>query len=653
MKINIKSTAMSALFTLVAFFAALQGALAQFPGKGDDSTQSLGQFNIIVNPTFQGMMAGYPGYSPSTHIFTSPVLFDATTDIGRSVALHVGDPSDITGVPVGGANVNIGQSLLVVEPGGLEPVGTREVHTMVYSLNMTPFGSNTAAVRAGTFAPDQPISPGEVESLSGSVGLPANDFPAQSFFDVFVDVDIAAGGTGFPASTLYNTAPLMVLNTNLTSFPPTVVYIHGMSTAVPVMFRGGIYNGQTFGVLTLAGHGVFQTNNPVGKSTTTAQATTQLQNALAATTPAPVNPAQSGWSPGYPVASSTMVFPAAKGDDITNSLGTFVLAVNPVFQPFMTGYPQWNTNTKRLTSPLLFDQATTIGRSAPFPVGSVGDSNGVPVGTVNTIVSNGSYALIPTLFPSPSNTWEVKTQIRSFNLTDGSGTAVRAGTAAPGVRGSYGEVNSLAGTNNNPYWDFPAKSFFDIFVDVDLPAAGTFPAVTLSNAVPLIVQNNNLTTFPPQVIYVHGNTTAVPVMFTANYPTINAHVGDTFGILLLSGHGVSYSSRTSDTQAFQQAMAQLPEQPVAVQYATWAPGLIVPVQFSSITSVAGGGAVLLNGYCSTNASVTLQSTTSLSTIGGPVWQNEVTTTGTTNGTFSVTRTPGVNAKFYRMVDNTR
>ena len=74
----------------------------------------------------------------------------------------------------------------------------------------------------------------------------------------------------------------MIQNTNLTSFPPTVVYIHGMSTAVPIMFSSGTFAGQIFGLLTLAGHGVFPTNN------TSSQAA--LTTALAATIPAPIEP---------------------------------------------------------------------------------------------------------------------------------------------------------------------------------------------------------------------------------------------------------------------------------------------------------------------------------------------------------------------------
>ena len=265
----------------------------QFPARGDDNVQSIGQFSIVVNPAFQAMMAGYPGYNATTKTFTSPVLYDGSTDIGRSDPLHKGSAADINGVPVGFAGTNVSDSMLVVEPGGLEPVGTREVHTMIYSLDMTGGG---AAVRAGINAPDQPVSAGEVESYSGAMGSPTNDFIAQSFFDVFVDVDLPAGGTNmtpFPVATLYNSMPLIVQNTFLLSFPPQLVYIHGMSTAVPIKFRtGGSFwsAGDTFGLLTLAGHGVFTNGGPIARETL-AQATAQLQSALAATPPAPVEPA--------------------------------------------------------------------------------------------------------------------------------------------------------------------------------------------------------------------------------------------------------------------------------------------------------------------------------------------------------------------------
>jgi hypothetical protein len=246
----------------------------------------------------------------------------------------------------------------------------------------------------------------------------------------------------------------------------------------------------------------------------------------------------------------------------------------------------------------------------------------------------------------PSNTFEVHTEVRSLNMT-GNG-AVRAGIAAPNVPPSYGEVESLSGASGDPYWDFPAKSFFDVFVDVDLPGAGAIPPFTVTNTQPLVIQNNNLTTFPPQVIYVHGNSSAVPCAFTTDVPAIGAHAGDIFGILLLAGHGINFNP--ADIGKFQAAVSQMTEEPVAPQYYTWAPGLNVPLQISTIHLL--NGIPQISGYCSALRSLTLQSTTSLS--GGPIWITETTTTGTSNSTFTVSPpTSTANVKFYRMVDNTR
>ena len=476
----------------------------------NDVTQSLGQFNIIVNPTFQGMMTGYPGYNGATHVLTSPVLYDPNTIVGRSAPLQAGSAGDLNGVPVGTAGVIVSNPMMVVQPGGLEPAGTREVHTMIYSMNMTD--GNGSAVRAGTNAtvlPPGSICAGEVESWSGATGLAVNDFPAQSFFDVFVDVDIPAGGSFPGATNMFNTMPLVVQNTNLTSFPPQVVYIHGMSTAVPIRIGSGPFAGQIFGLLTLAGHGVFGTNDSSGTGQSQAQATTALQNTMNATPPAPVEPQYSTWSPSAIVASTNMIFPA-KGNDITPSLGTFTLAVNPAYQFLVSGSPQWNPTTKLLTSPLLFGP-TVIGRSSPTNVQSSGDALGVQVGTANTIVSDPLFAQFLPSFAYPSNTFEVKTEIRSlFMVPIGSipvqgrttNFTVRAGTNAPNMPHSYGEVNSLSGASGDAYWDFPAKSFFDIFVDVDFPAnlgGSGAPAFTVTNGQPLIIQNNALTSFPPSV----------------------------------------------------------------------------------------------------------------------------------------------------------
>src|ERR1035438_5134587 len=283
---NLQTTAV-VLFALALSLGTVRAVpTLPFPVQGDDVTPSLGQMKILIAPNFQAMMNGNLNYNSSTHIFTSPLLYDPVTLIGRSRALLAGRPSGGTGAPTGSAGTLIGQTNLIVQPGGLEPAGTREVHTEIRSLNLVDFGGSVAAVRAGTNAVGRPVSAGEVESYSGAAGLPVNDFPAQSFFDVFVQVDIPTTGSFPGATNLYNDLPLLVQNTNVTSFPPQVVYIHGMSTAVPIKFNNNNpsvwTNGQVFGLLMLAGHDVVRTND--------AAAQAAFQTALNATPFAPVEP---------------------------------------------------------------------------------------------------------------------------------------------------------------------------------------------------------------------------------------------------------------------------------------------------------------------------------------------------------------------------
>lgn len=257
------------LGALAVFFLATVPAFSQnFPGKGDDSTTSLGSFKIGIVTQFQPLFAGCTGFDASTGILQSPTLFDPSTLIGRSDVITDGSNADHMGVPVGSANTLVSEMMLS-DPANWSCLGdtpcssgpgTREVHTEVRRLNMTastPGG--TAAVRAGTAypAPDNAqlrVSPGEVESHSGPAGGP--DFPASSFFNVFVRVDLPSCGK-FQADTVQNNTPIIVTNNHLIQFPPKVAYIHDSSTIVPVIFVStSPFSGQILGYFLLAGHGV-------------------------------------------------------------------------------------------------------------------------------------------------------------------------------------------------------------------------------------------------------------------------------------------------------------------------------------------------------------------------------------------------------------
>ncbi len=238
---------------------------AQFPGRGDDVTPSLGQFNVVVDPHFETVVRNNPGYAPylsnkgGNLNFTSPIMFDPTTTIGRSDPLTAGSDADVNGVLAGIMSSRLlRDDQFPVRPSFAEgPDGTREVHTFIESIHLTGSGFE---VRAGNTAPLRPLSAGEVESLSGNSGDPAQDFPANSFFNVFVQVNVP-GLAGFPQVELVNVDPLLVESDSIGSFPPKVLYIHGNSSAVPMYFNidipaVGIHRGDLFGQLTLAGHGV-------------------------------------------------------------------------------------------------------------------------------------------------------------------------------------------------------------------------------------------------------------------------------------------------------------------------------------------------------------------------------------------------------------
>jgi hypothetical protein len=141
---------------------------------------------------------------------------------------------------------------------------------------------------------------------------------------------------------------------------------------------------------------------------------------------------------------------------------------------------------------------------------------------------------------------------------------------------------------------------------------------------------------------------AVPVLLASNYTAFgtNGTAGTIFGILLLAGHGVSFSSNQLDL--FISGMSTFVECPVAPQYATWAPGLTLLLQFSTHTVV--GSTLQLGGVCSSDAVLTLQSSPSLSK---PVWTNATIKVIPNGESFTcivpLTSTP----LFYRMIDSSR
>jgi hypothetical protein len=260
-------------------------------------------------------------------------------------------------------------------------------------------------------------------------------------------------------------------------------------------------------------------------------------------------------TPAYPQTGGP--FPPI-GDDVTTSLGSFRIRIADRFASLFNGCPGYNSTTKILQSPTLFDPATVIGRSnvtiddSPFRLGSV------PAGSARVVIPE------DTLIPPPGfgfgpGTREVHTEVHALKMTAGP-VMVRAGIwyndpANPSmpVRVSPGEVESKSGPSFDPSRDFPASSFFDVYVHVDLPPCGSFPGGTLYNLIPLTVKNDNVDHFPPRVVYLHDASSIVPILFVFPNGTLWLR-DDILGYFLLAGHGVGFGNSPADQQEFNNFM---------------------------------------------------------------------------------------------------
>jgi hypothetical protein len=285
------------------------------PGPANDTTFSFGIFQIYVNSDFvqpghdlmdagtygsSAFPGSYPGwvpgpvtgYSGAAGTLSSPIIYDVSTQIGRSAPqtryeLPPGCPSCLA-VAVGapGVYADTIDSFTDYNPGypfGFSAAftGTREVLTEIQHMTLQFYGNYCAncsvagapcyppsvatpynMVFAGQHNPDDPNTLprtiGMVQSLANSSGatgqgLPNYDYPAQSFFNVFADVHLplvpqtvgglaTVSGQAFPSQGAYfysdPTQPLTVQNSLVCTLPPSVVYTHTPQTfAVPLYFR--------------------------------------------------------------------------------------------------------------------------------------------------------------------------------------------------------------------------------------------------------------------------------------------------------------------------------------------------------------------------------------------------------------------------------
>jgi hypothetical protein len=238
-----------------------------------------------------------------------------------------------------------------------------------------------------------------------------------------------------------------------------------------------------------------------------------------------------------------------------------------IFDVIMTNSPLANTMSTRhlrlyhkgvITSPTLYDPATTIGRSDSFLSGGPEETAGTLAGRApgRTYIRDGQLTVRPDWAETNGGVHEIHTFLKSMRLTDSFttrvGFSVKAGMQAPTRPVSAGQVE--AGSTLS---DFPASSFFNVYVQVDLPAGGILPAIQLVNIEPLLVQQTNVFSFPPRIVYQHENSTAVSMYFNDDVvlpdpihgTDIHVSRGTLFGQLTLAGHGVGFAE--TEIEAFQ------------------------------------------------------------------------------------------------------
>jgi len=236
-----------------------------FPEAGVDTVPSSGAFEVIftanfirTNPRLQSL--GFCSdlnsrvCTDEMRMITSVLLHDAQAKYGRSSPHMDGDVTDErhgtricqegnrdSCMRFGETRVKDSSFVESIFPSPITegdygedgPVGTEEVHIQILSLNMKNQDSANA-IRAGSAAPTQPRSLGEMESLNPPDS--SGGFPAESFINLYLEVDIDFDSNGTVDLVLYNKAsdPLVILKTGLTQFPPKSNYTYISEWAVPV-----------------------------------------------------------------------------------------------------------------------------------------------------------------------------------------------------------------------------------------------------------------------------------------------------------------------------------------------------------------------------------------------------------------------------------
>ncbi len=205
-----------------------------FLEAGVDTTTAVGQFKIILTDEYAEMWG--------VKEITSPPLIDTQAKIGRSRPHYDGSQTDIVeGAIICEDGNKTGcfsfipsfpkDSDFTSVPKNSEfnegPLGVEEIHTQVLSLNLIDSGKcgieSANAVRAGSIVPNIQPSLGEVESLNSSDNF--YSYPAEGFFNLFMEVDVDWNKDEIVDVTLFNNYPIILQNRYSDIFPSDKFYI--------------------------------------------------------------------------------------------------------------------------------------------------------------------------------------------------------------------------------------------------------------------------------------------------------------------------------------------------------------------------------------------------------------------------------------------
>lgn len=491
--------------------------------------------------------------------------------------LHIAGQPPVYVTATGTAAVQSATPCAVCGPNGEDVFDTEMV-----SMSLTSTGGHVTTVRE---SPSRP-SLGQIRQQQ-----PGVNFPADSFFDVFVELDMPDG------STLHNEQPIHT-QAVIDAFPPFgSTYRSPQSTALPLLNTAG----QLVGTISKTVFVplppdeifiVFRNQPPAPTPTNTATSTpTPIDHSITViklddSTGAPL----SGWTMRLyggsgctgPVLDSKTT--ASNGLAVFSGLSLSTYSVSEVNQP------GWTPIT-----PVCQDVTPSSG-SGGGGGGTVGDTSYLqggsftirlgfqPAGATTVTVSAGSTTVRRTEPCAGCLPGDFDTEMLSLDMQGSSALGAIHLRESPS-RPSLGQIRQ-----QSPGVVYPADSFFDVFFEFDMPDGST-----LHNEAPLRM-SSVIGAFPPlDSLYRSPKSSSVPLLYSSGQPAgfldFAAHVG-----LPEGGALVVFSNQ--------------PPAPTPTNTATFTP---TPTATNTPTCTApdnGAGSVDLPGPCRyLGGPITLTSTT--------------------------------------------